>query len=146
MGLALPFIALVGLYHRLAPVAPRVANASGALMVLTPVLVVIGLLSLLFPPLPESPYLLWLSPLPYIAGVGSFGAAFVLSGDTGRFVGIPILGFSGVWLVTYAIGLQNGGLPAGIPFVELLAVSLVAAGYLLSATAPVQKGGTAAGS
>ncbi len=131
IGLAIPFIALLGLYHRLTPETPRLAVVGGALMALTPILFLIGFLTMLIHQLPELPYLLWLSPVPYIMGAGSFGLAFLWRNDPIRFVGIPLLVFSGTWTLTFAVGLNNEGLPSQFPFVEILAVSLIAMGYLL---------------
>lgn len=145
IGLAIPFIALVGLYHHLTPTTPRLAVAGGVLMALTPILFLIGFLTMLIQPLPELPYLLWLSPLPYILGAGSFGLAFLWKNGSIRFVGIPLLVFSGAWALIYTIGLRNGEIPGGVPFVELLAVSLLAMGYLLSTNSTAVDSGTLAG-
>lgn len=129
VGLGIPFIALLGLYHRLTSETPRLAVAGGALMALTPVLFLSGLLTVLVRPLPDLLYLLLLSPLSYILGAGAFGLAFLWKTSSIRFVGIPLLVFSGTWALAYVIGLENGRLPRGFPFVELLAVSLVAMGF-----------------
>ena len=145
VGLGIPFIALLGLCHRLTSETPRLAAAGGALMALTPALFLSGLLTILVRPLPDLLYLLWLSPLPYILGTGSFGLAFLWKNGSVRFVGIPLLVFSGTWALTYAIGLKNGGLPRRFPFVELLAVSLVAMGYLLYASSNTPNSGAPAG-
>lgn len=146
IGLALPFIALVGLYHRLTSETPRLAVVGGALMALTPVLFVSGLLTMLIQPLPELPNLLFLSPLPYIAGTGFFGLAFFWKDGSIRFVGVPLLGFSGTWTLLYAIGLKNGGVPGWFPSSELLAVSLVTMGYLLYTNSTTHHNGAPAGS
>lgn len=145
IGRALPFVALVGLYHRLTTETPRLAAVGGTLMALTPVLFVSGLLSMLIQPLPEVPYLLFLSPLPYIVGAGSFGLAFFWKDGSIRFVGIPLLGFSGTWALLYAVGLKNGELPGGLPSTELLAVSLVTMGYLLYTNSTTHDNGVPAG-
>lgn len=133
VGLGIPFVALFGLYHRLTAETPRLAGAGVALMALTPVLFLSGLLTVLVRPVPDSPYLLFLGPLPSVAGAGSFGLAFFRKDSSVRFVGVPLLVFSGTWTLTYAVGLENGELPGWLPFVELLAVSLVTMGYLLTA-------------
>ena len=131
-GLGLPFVALFGLYHRLTAETPRVAVAGGALMALTPILFFGGLLSVLLPPLPDSLALLFVSPVPYVVGTALFGLAFLRRDESVSSVGIPLLVFSGTWALAYAIGLENGFLPGWVPFIELLAVSLVSMGYLLS--------------
>ena len=146
VGLGLPFIALVGLYYRLSSTTPRLAVVGGALMALTPTLFVGGLLTVFIRPLPDVPALLWFSPLPYIVGAGSFGLAFLWQKDSSRFVGIPLLVFSGTWMLTYAVGLKNGELPGWMPFIEVLAVSLVAMGYLLYTGPPIHNNGAPAGS
>lgn len=146
VGLGLPFVALFGLYYRLTSETPRLAAVGGALMVFTPFLFVGGLLTMLIRPLPDLPNLLFLSPLPYVAGVGSFGLAFFRKDGSIRFVGVPLLGFSGTWTLVYAVGLQNGGVPEPFPFVELLAVSLVAMGYLLHGSSANRTNGTPTGS
>ena len=146
IGLAIPFIALLGLYHRLTSETPRLAVVGGALMALTPLLFVSGLLTLLISSIPRLPYLLWLSPLPYIAGTGCFGLAFFWKDGSIRFVGIPLLVFSGTWTLLYAVGLKNGEVPGGLPFVELLAVSLVTMGYLLYTSSTTHHNGVPAGS
>ena len=124
VGLAIPFVALLGLYYRFTSETPRVAVAGGALMALTPVLLVSGLLSMLVPALPDVPNLTFLSPLPYMVGVGLFGLAFFRKSGSVRFAGVPLLAFSGTWALLYATD-------GWVPFVELLAVSLLATGYLL---------------
>lgn len=146
VGIGLPFVALSGLYYRLTSETPRLAVAGGALMALTPFLFLGGLLTVLIRPVPELPYLLWLSPLPYVVGTGSFGLAFLWKSGSVRFVGIPLLLFSGTWTLTYAVGLENGELPGWLPFVELLAVSLVAMGYLLYTSSTTRNNGVPAGS
>lgn len=70
----------VGLYHRLTSKTPRLTVEGGALMALTPILFVSGLLTMLIQPLPELPNLLFLSPLPYTAGKGLTG--WLSSGKT----------------------------------------------------------------
>lgn len=142
IGLAIPFIALLGLYHRLTSETPRLAVVGGTLMALTPLLFLSGLLTMLIQPLPELPNLLWLSPLPYIVGAGSFGLAFFWKDGSIRFVGVPLLGFSGTWTLLYAVGLKNGGVPEQLPFVELLAISLVAMGYLLHSSSTTHTNGS----
>ena len=146
IGRAIPVIALFGLYHRLTSETPRLAAVGGTLMALTPVLFVSGLLTILIQPLPELPYLLFLSPLPYIAGAGSFGLAFFWKDGPIRFVGIPLLGFSGTWILLYAVGLKNGELSGGLPSTELLAVSLVTMGYLLYTNSSTHNNSAPAGS
>jgi hypothetical protein len=147
VGLGLPFVALGGLYYRLRSETPRLAVAGGALMALTPVLFSGGLFLLIFlRPRPEFRYLLWLSPLSYVVGVGTFGVAFLRTDGSTRFVGIPLLVFSGTWALTYAVGLDAGELPGWVPFVELLAVSLVAMGYLLYADSTGRTSGVPLGS
>lgn len=131
VGRSLPFVALLGLYRRLTPETPRLAGVGGALMALTPILFASGLLTLLTDSVPRVPYLLWLSPLPYVVGTGAFGVAFLRKDGSVRFVGIPLLVFSGSWTVLYALGLKNGEVPVWFPFGELLAISVVAMGYLL---------------
>lgn len=145
VGLGIPFIALLGLRHRLTSETPRLAVAGGALMALTPVLFLSGLLTVLVRPLPDLLYLLLLSPLPYVVGAGSFGLAFLWKNGSVRFVGIPLLVFSGTWALTYAVGLKNGGLPSRFLFIELLAVSLVAMGYLLYVSSNPPNSGAPAG-
>lgn len=132
IGLTMPFVVLLGLYYRLSSEAPRIAFAGGTLMALTPVLFVDGLLTALVWPDLDLQYLLWLSPLPYVVGVGLFALAFLGRVGPIRFVGIPMLVFSGTWVLTFVVGLVNGGLPAELPFVELLAVSLITMGLLLN--------------
>ena len=146
VGLGLPFVALGGLYYRLRSETPRLAVAGGALMALTPCLFFGGLLLVVLRPRPEFRYLLWLSPLSYVVGVGTFGVAFLRTDGSTRFVGIPLLVFSGTWALTYAVGLRAGDLPGWFPFVELLAVSLVATGYLLYADSTASTSGVPAGS
>lgn len=146
VGLGLPFVALVGLYYRLTSETPRLAVAGGALMALTPVLFFGSLPLVLLRPISALRYLLWLSPLPYVIGVGCFGLAFLRRDGSTRFVGIPLLVFSGTWALTYAVGLEAGELPGWLPFVELLAVSLVAMGYLLSADSTTRNDGVPTGS
>lgn len=146
VGVGLPFVALFGLYHRLTSETPRLAVAGVALMALTPILFLSGLLTALIGPIPTLPSLLWFSPLPYVAGVGSFGLAFLRKSGSVRFVGIPLLAFSGTWALVYAVGLKNGDLPGWVPFFELLAVSLVAMGYLLYRTSTTRDTGVPAGS
>ena len=138
VGLAIPFVALLGLYCRLTPETPRVAVVGGALMALTPVLFVTGLLTTLVLSQPDLVVLLWLSPLPYMVGAGLFALTFLQRSGSIRLVGIPLFVFSGTWTLTYAVGLKTGGLPGQLPFVELLAVSVIAMGYLLttSSTTP----------
>lgn len=145
VGLGIPFIALLGLYHRLTSETPRLAVAGSALIALTPVLILFGVLTVLVRPLPDLLSLLWLSPLPYILGTGSFGLAFLRKNGSVRFVGVSLLAFSGTWALAYAVGLKNGGLPRRFLFVELLAVSLVAMGYLLYASSNTPNSGTHAG-
>ena len=145
VGLAMPFIALLGLYCRLTPEAPRVAAAGGALMALTPISFLGGLLTAVVLSQSELLFLLWLSPTPYMLGVGLFALTFLRKDGSIRFVGIPLLVFSGTWILTYAIGLKNGGLPGRLPFVELLAVSLIAMGYLLSTSSTTPNSGAPAG-
>lgn len=142
IGLAISFIALLGLYHRLTSQTPRLAIVGSALMALTPILFLTGLLTLLIPSLPELPYLLWLSPLPYMAGIVSFGLAFFWKSGSIRLVGIPLSVFSGTWILTYAVGLKNGGLPEQFLFVEVLTVSLVMMGYLLYTNTTTKNSGT----
>ncbi|WP_276299297.1 hypothetical protein [Halorussus lipolyticus] len=144
IGLAIPFIALFGLYHRLTSETPRLAVVGVALMALTPTFFVSGLLTLLIRPLPELPYLLWLSPLPYMLGTGCFGLAFFWKNGSIRFVGIPLLVFSGTWILLYAVSLKNGEVPDWLPTVELLAMSLVTMGYLLSTDSATRHEGTPA--
>lgn len=146
LGLGLPFIALLGLYHHLTSKTPRLAVVGSALMTLTPLLFVSGLLTLLVPSVPKFPYLLFLSPLPYIAGAGSFGLAFFWKDGSIRFVGVPLLVFSGTWTLLYTVGLENRGVPEQLPFVELLAISLVTMGYLLHRSSSTQSNGTPTGS
>ncbi|NHN58946.1 MULTISPECIES: hypothetical protein [Halorussus] len=146
IGLAIPFVALFGLYHHLTSKTPRLAVAGGALMALTPILYLSGLLTVLIRPLPEVPYLLWLSPLPYMMGAGSFGLAFLRKNGPIRFVGIPLLVFSGTWTLMYTVALENGSVPGWLPFVELLAVSLIAMGYLLYPSSTAPNDGAPAGS
>ena len=146
VGIAIPFIALLGLYHRLTSKTPRLAVLGGALMALTPILFLSGLLTILIRPLPELPYLLWLSPLPYIVGIGSFGLAFFWKDGSIRFVGIPLLVFSGTWALIYIVGLKNGEIPEQLPFVELLTASLVTMGYLLSTSSVTHNNSASAGS
>ncbi|WP_327054151.1 hypothetical protein [Halomicrococcus gelatinilyticus] len=146
IGFGLPFVALAGLYYRLSSTTPRLAVVGGALMALTPILFASGLLTVFVRPLPDVPALLWFSPLPYIVGAGSFGLAFLWQKDSSRFVGIPLLVFSGTWMLTYTVGLKNGQLPGWMPFIELLAVSLVAMGYLLHTSPPSHDNGALAGS
>lgn len=146
VGTAIPFVALPGLYHRLSSETPRLAVAGGALMALTPVLYLAGLLTILIRPVPKLLYLLWLSPLPYIAGTAFFGLAFFWKDGSVRFVGVPILLFSGRWTLLYAIGLKNGDVPEWFPSGELLAISLVTMGYLLYTTSTTHDSGTLAGS
>ncbi|MFD1514012.1 hypothetical protein [Halomarina rubra] len=146
VGFALAFVALLGLYYRLADDTPRVAVAGGALMVLTPVLFVSGLLSLQVGPLPDVPNLAFLSLLPYVAGVGLFGLAYLRKPGPVRFTGVPLLVFAGTWALPYADGLTGGVLPTGFPFVELLAASLLAMGYLLATDSTRHEHGVAAGS
>jgi len=145
IGRGLPFIALLGLYHRLISETPRLAVVGGVLMALTPVLFVSGLLTLLISSVPRLPNLLFFSPLPYIAGAGLFGLAFFWKDGSIRFVGVPLLGFSGTWTLLYAIGLKTGD-PGWFPSTKLLAVSLVAMGYLLYANSTTHNNGTPAGS
>lgn len=144
-GLGLPFVALFGLYDRLRSESPRLAVAGGGLMTLAPILFFSGLLSVLLPPLPDSLSLLFLSPVPYVVGTAFFGLAFLRRDASLSSVGVPLLVFSGTWLLAYALGLENGELPGWLPFVELLAVSLVAMGYLLSGSSAARNDGTPAG-
>lgn len=146
IGRVLPFIALVGLYNRLTSETPRLATVGGALMALTPILYLTGLLSVLIRPVPRVPYLLWLSPLPYILGTAFFGLAFFWKDGPIRFAGIPLLLFSGTWTLVYAIGLKNGEVPGWVPSSELLAASLVAMGYLLYTSSTTHDKGAPAGS
>lgn len=146
IGLALPFIVLTGLYYQVNSKTPRLAAVGGALMGFTPVLFLAGLLTLLVGPLPRSPYLLWLSPLPYVVGAGCFGLAFFWKDGSIRFAGIPLLIFSGTWILAYAVGLYSGTLQGQFPFVELLAVSLVAMGYILYTGTPTQHSAFTTGS
>lgn len=97
----------VGLYHRLTSKTPRLTVEGGALMALTPILFVSGLLTMLIQPLPELPNLLFLSPLPYTAGEGSYGLAFFWKDGSIRLVGIPLLVLSGTWTLLYAVGLKK---------------------------------------
>ncbi|WP_135854164.1 hypothetical protein [Halorussus salinus] len=143
-GLGLPFVALFGLYHRLRSEAPRLAVAGGALMTLAPILFFGGLLSALLAPLPDSPSLLFLGPLPYVVGTALFGLAFLRRDGSVSSVGIPVLVFSATWILAYALGLRHGELPGWMPFVELLAVSLVAMGYLLSGNSTARNDGVPA--
>jgi len=145
VGRALPFIALLGLYHHLASETPRLAIVGVALMALTPILYLIGLVTMLLQPLPELPNLLFFSPLPYIAGAGVFGAAFFWKDGPIRFVGVPLLGFSGTWTFLYAIGLKNGDVPGWFPSGGLLAVTLVTMGYLLYTNSTTPGNGTPTG-
>ncbi|WP_345409820.1 hypothetical protein [Haladaptatus pallidirubidus] len=71
--------------------------------------------------------------------------AFFWKDGSIRFVGVPLLGFSGTWTLLYAVGLKNRELPGGLPFVELLAVSLVTMGYLLYTSSNTHNNGTTAG-
>ena len=146
IGLGLPFVALLGLYHRLTSKTPCLAVVGGTLMALTPLLFLSGLLTMLIQPLPELPYLLWLSPLPYLVGAGIFGLAFFWKDGSIRLVGIPLLIFSGTWTLLYTVGLENGGVPEQLPFIELLAVSLVAMGFLLHSHSTSHANGTPTGS
>lgn len=146
LGLGLPFVALLGLYHHLTSKTPRLAVVGGVLMALTPILFVSGLLTLLIPSVTRLPNLLFLSPLPYIAGAWSFGLAFFWKDGGIRFVGVPLLVFSGTWTLLYAVGLENRGVPEQLPFVELLAISLVTMGYLLHKNSSDQSNGTPTGS
>ncbi|WP_128478130.1 hypothetical protein [Halorussus pelagicus] len=133
VGRGLSFVALLGLYHRLTSETPRLAIGGVALMALTPLLFLSGLLTALVRPTPEFRYLFWLSPLPYIAGTSLFGLAFLWKDGSIRFVGIPLLLFSGTWSLLYAIGLKNGDIPGWFPSGELLTLSLLTMGYLLYA-------------
>lgn len=133
IGRALPFVALFGLYHRLTAETPRLAVGGVALMALTPLLLLGGFLTAIIRPTPEFRYLFWLSPLPYVAGTAFFGLAFLWKDGSIRFVGIPLLLFSGRWTLLYAVGLKNGDVPGWFPSGELLALSLIAMGYLLYA-------------
>ena len=133
IGRALPFVALFGLYHRLTSETPRLAVGGVALMALTPFLFLGGFLTALVHPTPEFRYLFWLSPLPYVAGTAFFGLAFLRKDGSVRFVGIPLLFFSGRWTLLYAVGLKNGDVPGWFPSGELLALSLIAMGSLLYA-------------
>ncbi|MFC6723892.1 hypothetical protein ACFQE1_05795 [Halobium palmae] len=90
-------------------------------------------------------YLLWLSPLPSLVGVGLFALTYLRRVGSIRFVGIPLLVFSGTWALAFAVGLADGGLPAGLPFVELLAVSLIAMGSLLTVGSTTPNSRTPAG-
>ncbi|WP_135824717.1 hypothetical protein [Halorussus ruber] len=119
VGFAIPFVALFGLYHRLTSEAPRLAAVGVTLMALTPILFVSGLLTLLVRPVPRVPYLLWLSPLPYTMGTGAFGLAFFRKPAPIRFVGVPLLVFSGTWILLYVVSLKNGRVPDWFPTVEL---------------------------
>ncbi|UPV76588.1 hypothetical protein M0R89_18825 (plasmid) [Halorussus limi] len=146
VGRVLPFIALLGLYHRLTSETPRLAVMGGTLMALTPILYLTGLLTLLLRPVPEFPYLLWLSPLAYMVGTAFFGLAFLWKDGSIRFVGIPLLLFSGRWTLLYAVGLKTGEVPGWFPSGELLAVSVVTMGYLLYTDSATRDNGTLAGS
>lgn len=132
VGIAMPFVVLLGLYWRLNSETPRVAAVGGALMALTPILFSSGALAGLVLSRPDPVVLLWLSPIPYALGVGLFALTFLRRDGSVRFVGVPLLAFSATWILTYAVGLRTGGLPEQFPFIESLAISVIATGYLLS--------------
>ncbi len=115
-------------------------------MALTPILYLVGLLTILIGPVPKLLYLLWLSPLPYVVGTAFFGLAFFWKDGSVRFVGVPLLLFSGRWTLLYAIGLKTGDVPGWFPSGELLAVSLVTMGYLLYTSSTTRDSGAPAGS